>query len=159
MLFLLIIALVLIAIGAVALFFFRSQHITLGSLAGDQIYQDTPSSPGDILYATSVPLSGKPDYIIHDKNGIIPIEVKTGKTPDYPYESHIMQLMAYCLLIEEHYKSRPPGGIIRYQQTGKEFKIAYTKEAEDAVRKLVTEILHKRASGEEPQCTHPEHNS
>jgi CRISPR-associated exonuclease Cas4 len=152
------IAVILIVLGAGAVFLLRSQAISLGSVGKDRIYQDSLSTPGEILFAKTINLSGKPDYIIHNREGIIPIEVKTGKPPEYPYENHIMQLMAYCLLVDEHYKSRPPGGIIRYQQTGREFKIAYTKDAEDAVRKLVKEISEKRASGKEPTCTHPEHN-
>jgi CRISPR-associated exonuclease Cas4 len=159
MLIAIIIALILIILGVGAVVFLRSQSSSLGSVAQNRIYQDSAGTPGEILYATSVNLCGKPDYVIHTKDGIIPIEVKTGKTPDYPYENHIMQLMAYCLLVDEHYKTRPPGGIIRYQQTGKEFKIAYTKEAEDAIRKVVKEISEKRARGDEPTCNHPEHNS
>ena len=60
-------------------------------------------------------LTGKPDYVIkHDDGSLIPVEYKSAKAPNQPYESHIMQLAAYCALIESHFGTRPAYGIIRY---------------------------------------------
>ena len=66
-----------------------------------------------------------------------------------------MQLMAYCLLVEECYGIRPEGGYIRYPK--KEFPIAYTDEARNAVIALVKELTLYKESGKEFTCHHPEH--
>lgn len=135
----------------------KKQSTQFGALSKEQVYHDTKASPGRVLYAKTLELSGKPDYLIKDEGVIIPVEVKTGKTPSSPYVNHTTQLMAYCLLIEENYGVRPTGGYLKYPE--KEFKIAYTKEAENSVRKLVEEIQKAKREGEEQKCNHPEHNS
>ncbi|MDG6221472.1 MAG: Dna2/Cas4 domain-containing protein, partial [Candidatus Thermoplasmatota archaeon] len=71
--------------------------------------------------------------------------------------SHILQLSAYCFLVEEAYKRIPPYGIIRYGQT--EFQIEYTPEMKQMViekanemrEKLVTGDVH-RNHGRESKC-------
>lgn len=147
---------VLLTLGLITLLVIRKQKGKFGVLTKKHIYQDTQLKPGETLYSRTIPLVGKPDYIIKDKNFIIPVEVKTGKTPQSPYLNHTMQLMAYCLLVEENYGVRPPGGYLQYPD--KEFKVAYTKEAEESVREVVEEIKQARASGKEFQCKHPNHN-
>src|SRR5688500_8591495 len=81
--------------------------------SGKTIYQDTQVT-GATLISHKHHLKGRPDLLIKQGNGIIPVEVKTGKTPTRPYDSHVMQLIAYCVLVEETYGARPPYGIIRY---------------------------------------------
>jgi CRISPR/Cas system-associated exonuclease Cas4 (RecB family) len=144
-----------ICIGVIYLIVLKIHQQSFGILAGKRMYQDTVDQPGDILQATSIPLIGKPDYLIHKDGVIIPVEVKTGKTPVAPYDNHTMQLMAYCFLVEETFGIRPPGGYLRYPD--KEFPLQYTPEAEMAVKDLVQEILDKKQTDEEFQCTHTYH--
>jgi CRISPR-associated exonuclease Cas4 len=146
----------IILAGFGLLFLVNRQQQQLGSLTGDLVYTDNETTPGLVLEAKTIPLRGKPDAIRKEQNVYIPVEIKTGKTPNEPYLNHTMQLMAYCLLVDEHYAVRPPGGIIKYPE--KEFKVAYTKEAEDALRSLVKEIVRAKADGKEFQCTHPAHH-
>src|SRR5919204_1185822 len=99
--------LVLLA-GVVLLIVLSRRASRFGSLAGTRIYQDSPTRPGELLFASSLPLCGKPDYLIKTADGIVPVEYKSGKTaPAVPYPSHVFQLIAYCLLVAEHYGSRP----------------------------------------------------
>lgn len=130
---------------------------SFGVLLKKRIYQDTKESPGTLLYAKTLPLCGKPDYLIEENSMIFPVEVKTGKTPSVPYLNHQMQLMAYCLLVEENFHVRPIGGYLRYPN--KEFKIGYTKEAEESVRSIVYEMMEKKQNGKELFCKHQEHNT
>jgi len=154
---LLILALIVISFGAVLLFLLEKQKKGFGALTNTIIYHDTQMSPGQVLYAKSINLKGKPDYLIKKKDNIIPVEVKRGsKTPREAYENHTMQLMAYCLLVEENYHIRPPGGIIKYRE--KEFPIAYTKEAEKYLRLAIQDMTALKQSGIELHCKHPEHN-
>lgn len=151
-----VIAILTLTSGLLLLAFWYLQKQKFRILNGQIIYKDTNQTPGTVLFAKSIALSGKPDYLIKDQNMIFPVEIKTGRAPGEPYENHVMQLMAYCLLVEENYGVRPVGGFLKYP--GKEFKIAYTDEARSSIRELVGEMLLLKHSGKELHCNHPEHN-
>lgn len=106
---------------------------------GEIMYKDTTERPGEILYAKTLPLIGKPDYIIKEKNILIPVELKTGKTPSAPYKSHIAQLFVYCFLIEECYGVIPPYGIIRYPKES--FKVEYNQSFKKDIKQIVNKLL------------------
>jgi CRISPR-associated exonuclease Cas4 len=79
-------------------------------------------------------LSGRPDYVIRmDNEGetLIPVEEKKGRTPRGPLFSHIMQLAAYCLLIEETTGRAPPYGILKYPE--QEHQIEYNEDMKKAL--------------------------
>ena len=57
-------------------------------------------------------LAGKPDYLVRQDGGIVPVEVKTGPERRV-YRSDILQLAAYCLLTEENYADFGGYGILR----------------------------------------------
>lgn len=95
----------------------------LRSDMGEWFPQDEP------LFAPDLQLLGKPDYLVREPNGaIIPVEVKSTRAPDEPYQSHILQLAAYCLLVEQNYGKRPFYGILQYRDRA--FAIDYTTELE-----------------------------
>mgnify|MGYP001560076946 CR=1 FL=1 len=150
------IAIFALVAGLILLGFWFWVQKGFGILKKDRIYADTENKPGEILFSKTLALSGKPDYLIRDGKTVIPVEVKSGRTPNEPYQNHEMQLMAYCFLVEENYGIRPPGGYIKYPH--KEFKVAYTDEAKNAVKELVGEMLLLKHSGKEPKCNHPNHN-
>lgn len=109
----------------------------------------------EILKSSTVNLVGRPaEYRI--LNGVkVPVaEIKTYMSDD-TIEAYTMQLMAYCMLMEESTGIVPPGGILKYMD--KEIKIAYTSEAKRAVVALVREIEYHKASHTEFHCNHPEH--
>lgn len=126
-----------------------------GSLLSEKVYIDTDEAPGPTLYSNTLPLMGRPDYLIKEGDTILPVEVKTGKTPTEPYENHVMQLMAYCYLVEENY-GRPKGGILKYPD--QEFKLVFTDEAKKAVIDTVLEIQNSRETNQEYSCNHKTHN-
>jgi CRISPR-associated exonuclease Cas4 len=76
------------------------------------LYSDlnTPAQP---LFSRRLRLAGKPDYILQKDSHYIPVEVKTGRQP-HPQQSHILQLAAYCQLIEDTAGSFVPEGILVY---------------------------------------------
>jgi CRISPR-associated exonuclease Cas4 len=156
MILLLFTAIFIIIAGAILLIILSKQKKSFGILGEKKrIYVDTETIPGEILYAKSLPLSGKPDSIIKDGKYFIPVEVKTSKTPKDPYLNHTTQLMAYCLLVQETYGTRPPYGYLKYPK--KEYKIEYSKKDEERVRLTVYEILKCKKTNREPQCHHKEH--
>jgi CRISPR-associated exonuclease Cas4 len=101
-----------------------------GLPAGRLVYSDTRAwhQCPEPLYAASVNLSGKPDYLIQKWNYVLPVEVKSSPAPTEPYRSHVLQLAAYCLLVQETYDRRPPYGLIHYQD--RTFSVRYTRRLE-----------------------------
>lgn len=156
------ITLLILCFGIIILWFLRVKEKGFGILSGKRIYVDSDRTSGITLYSETINLAGKPDYIM--KDGSIPVEVKTtSRIPNEPYQNHVMQLMAYCLLVEENYDKAPVGGYLVYMRPGgklpeKEFKILYTPEAKEAIISLAQEITELKISGQELYCHHPEHN-
>jgi CRISPR-associated exonuclease Cas4 len=141
------------------LFFWQSgrQLQAAGLPGGRVIYTDTRSwnKLEKPLFYAALNLTGKPDYLVEQNGKIIPVEVKSGRTPDAPYDSHIYQLASYCLLVEKTYAKRPPYGIIHYE--GRDFAVDYTPELESSLLDLLAEMkrderrkevhrLHEQAS-------------
>ena len=69
---------------------------------------------------------------------IIPVEVKSSRAQHGPYDSHIFQLAAYCLLVERHFRKRPSYGILHYPN--RTFRIDYTDDLESALRHLLADM-------------------
>ena len=126
-----------------ALFFFRRSSVqqkAAGLPGGRIIYTDTHGW-GRVerpLFYAAMELTGKPDYLVRQNGMIIPVEVKSGRAPEAPYDSHIFQLAAYCLLVEKTYDTRPPYGIIHYEN--RDFAIDYTRELENALVDILVDM-------------------
>ena len=67
------------------------------------------------LFSDQYRLTGRPDYLVQGSKGMIPVEVKSSAAPERPYAAHVLQLAAYCLLVEEQEGQAPPYGIIKYR--------------------------------------------
>ena len=61
-------------------------------------------------------LVGRPDALRRRPDGaLVPVELKRRSAPSRgPFPSHVVQLGAYCLLIEEETGRAPPFGVLRY---------------------------------------------
>lgn len=67
---------------------------------GGVFYEDSgPDSP--VLYSATHNLAGKPDYLLSTEDGIVPVEIKPTRRGDRVYRSDLLQLAAYCLLVED----------------------------------------------------------
>jgi len=111
-----------------------------GLPGGRVIYTDTHAW-GKVekpLYHGALGLTGKPDYLIEKNGRYIPVEVKSGRAPQAPYDSHIYQLASYCLLVEKTMGSRPPYGIIHYED--RDFAIDYTPALENSLLDILAEM-------------------
>jgi CRISPR-associated exonuclease Cas4 len=134
-----------------ALLLFRQstrQRQAAGLPGGRIIYTDTRGW-GKLerpLYDHALGLSGKPDYLIQKNGHIIPVEVKSGRAPEAPYDSHIYQLAAYCLLVERTYHKRPPYGVIHY--SNRDFALDYTPELESALLDILADMQRDQAGAE-----------
>jgi len=144
--------LLLLALGALFLWFGRRQAARLGLPAGRVVSIDTSgfTRPERPLYDRDLDLLGRPDYLVETPNGPVPVEVKSGSAPSAPYESHVLQLAAYCRLAEVSRGKRPPHGILKYGD--RTFAVDYTLGLENALLDLVAEM--RRAEGGAPDRSH-----
>lgn len=121
----------LILLAVAAWIWSRYTRQRTGLPKGSVIYTDTGTwFPNERpLYAEDLHLVGKPDYLVEQDDGqIIPVELKSSPAPDEPHEGHVLQLAAYCLLVEENYGVRPTYGILQYRDRA--FAIDYTDDLE-----------------------------
>ncbi|MEM3493487.1 MAG: CRISPR-associated protein Cas4 [Thermoplasmata archaeon] len=98
-------------------------------------------------------LSGTPDFILKTGEFLIPVEIKTGRVPQGPHFSHIMQLIAYCYIMEDVQGKAPPYGILRYGTT--DFEVEYTPELKNLLERKIEEM--RKALGGEIEV-HRNHN-
>ena len=106
---------------------------------GKLVYADTGrwSEVAKPYFSQRYRLTGKPDYLVETDDGLVPVEVKHSAAPPggRAYNSHVMQLAAYCLLVEEAHDETPPYGFIRYADAT--VQIDWT----DDLRELLLETL------------------
>lgn len=121
--------------------FIRRYRIEPGEVA----YADSPRQE-KLLRSKLVPLQGRPDYVVKLNGHHVPVEVKSGRTPPRPYDSHVQQLAAYCYLVAETYGARPPHGVLVYPEH--RFEIAYTGKLEDELLKNILRIQLAQRTGE-----------
>lgn len=79
-------------------------------------YDDaSPGRPVEApLVSHSHRLAGRPDFLLAQRGQIIPVEAKPTRTATTPLPGDVLQLMAYCLLVEDVLGQRPAFGILRY---------------------------------------------
>lgn len=141
----------LLALGLFLLWLARRTRARSGLPHGRVIYTDTGGwgRPERPMFSRHHLLTGKPDYLVTHGEDIIPIEVKSGRAPAQPYPSHVLQLAAYCLLVDEHYRQRPPYGIIKYADRA--FEVDYTPQLEDELLATLERMRFDLAEGEAPR--------
>ena len=84
-------------------------------IPGKPIYWDSGFND-ETFFSERHGLTGKPDYILKtDAGELVPIERKSRElSAAGPYEGEILQLAAYCLLIEEHFETTVHCGQLQY---------------------------------------------
>ena len=142
---------VLLALGLLLLWLSWRGRARSGLPQGRVIYTDTGGwdrleRP---LFSRQFLLTGKPDYLVADGADVIPVEVKSSRAPAQPYPSHILQLAAYCLLVEECYGRRPAYGIVKYADRA--FEVDYTPELEDELLATLEDMRDDLAAGDAPR--------
>jgi CRISPR-associated exonuclease Cas4 len=124
--------------------------LKIGPLTSDE-YGQKLEKP---LISKQYGLIGRPDYLVRTDDGIIPVEIKSARLPSsgQPYDSHVMQLAAYCLLVEDLLDADVSYGIIRYRDA--EISVDYTSELRAELLDLIEEMRTARSSRD----VHRSHN-
>lgn len=124
-----------------------------GLPAGRLVYADASQSdwrpPAKPLYSARYRLVGKPDYLVRTGEGIIPVEVKSAPAPDIPYLGHLLQLAAYCLLVEETTGQTPPHGLLKYADAL--YEIDFTAELRAELLDTLAEMRRARLARNVPR--------
>ena len=143
--------LLLFLIALVLLWQSNRQRKQAGLPGGHVVYTDTRAW-GKVekpLFDQALGLTGKPDYLIEHEGQLIPVEVKTGRTPEAPYDSHIFQVAAYCLLVEKTYGKRPAYGLIHYPH--RDFAVDFTPQLESALLEQLAEMRRDEVRRDVPR--------
>jgi len=130
----------------------RERREALKLQEGRVEYIDTLEKNPELFVSERYGLRGRPDFILEQKGEHIPVEVKTGRTPQGPLFSHILQVAAHCLLIEETHGRPPPYGIVKYPDG--QHQIEYN----DDLRKLVLAKLEGMREARRLGEAHRNHN-
>ena len=147
-----LIALLLTLLGGLLLWLGRRQRQSSGLPAGSVIFRDTEEmeAPERPLRSRRYGLVGRPDYLVQTRERgrryVVPVEVKSRARPAQPYASHILQLAAYCLLVEDNFDAAPPYGLLRYADAT--LQIPYTDELRRRVLDTAGEIRQARRAPE-----------
>ena len=146
------IALLLALLGGLLLWQGGRQRKRSGLPAGSVVYSDTAEwqETEEPLRSRRYGLVGRPDYLVQMRDGgrrfVVPVEVKSRARPARPYDSHILQLAAYCLLVEDIFGAAPPYGLLRYADATLE--IPFTDELRVRVLEAADEIRRARRARE-----------
>jgi len=114
---------------------------------GELVYKDADGQ-SEPLSSSTYPLVGKPDYVVKLPDGRpLPIELKPNvHAVTAPHSNHMIQLAAYCLILEDYFVQAPTHGILRYSD--REFTVEYTPALKKKVIRLLTEMA--RCSEQQP---------
>jgi CRISPR-associated exonuclease Cas4 len=144
-----LIALALALVVLAALLFLLSRRLRQsgGLPHGRVIYSDAGAwqRNDQSLFSARHQLVGKPDYLVRTEQGIVPVEVKSGAAPAQPRPGHVLQLAAYCLLVEEKLGERVSHGIIQYAD--RQFAIDYTPALRSELFNVMDEMRAALAEG------------
>lgn len=148
------IALALVVLAVLLVLCARWLQRRSGLPTGQVIYADTGAWQRNerSLFSPTYRLAGKPDYLVRQGDAIVPVEVKSSRAPAQPWAGHVLQLAAYCLLVEETLGARVTHGILRYAD--KQFVISYTPELKSALLRVLDDMRAALAAGD----AHRDHN-
>ncbi len=124
----------------------KSQGIPDGLI----LYSDlnVPAAP---LFSRRNRLTGKPDYILKDENRYIPVEVKSGKGL-HLHQNHILQLAAYCQILEDTSWEFVPEGILVYNN------VPYTIQFDPRLRFELESVMKTMRASLRRSIVHRNHN-
>ena len=112
---------VALVLGVVSVLLPRRSGIRGRVVASDSVV----SRPSRVLRSARYGIAGKPDYLVQENGRIAPVELKPSRESDSPWLRDVVQLAAYCLLLEETEPRFAGYGYLRYAH--RTFRIDFTE--------------------------------
>ena len=113
------------------------------AVEGTILYVDGENSR--LLRSEKYGLTGRPDYILEVGDELVPVELKTGRKPRGPLFSHVIQVSAYCMLVEDAMNRKVSHGILRYGDV--EHEIDLDDDMRDLVIGKLAEMREESRTG------------
>ena len=111
-------------------------------MVSDDSWQKAPT-----LSSTRLGLVGRCDQILKVGRCYVPVEQKPTSRRLQP--SHVLQVGALCLLVQEEYDIRPPYGLV-VLAGGRQERVLFNNELEQSVLTTMSEMRRAISSGQEP---------
>ncbi|MGQ0714615.1 MAG: CRISPR-associated protein Cas4 [Gemmatimonadaceae bacterium] len=142
----LIVALIAIALvlGIVSVMILRRSGIRGRVVASDSVV----ARPSRVLRSARYGISGKPDYLVQEHGRIAPVELKPARESDSPWLRDIVQLAAYCLLLEETEPRFAGYGYLRYAH--RTFRIDFTERVRNELLRTIAGMRADLAARDVP---------
>ena len=125
----------------------RRQRRRLGLTEGTVVVSDDSWQRAPTLSSTRLGLVGRCDQILKVGHYHVPVEQKPTSRRLQP--SHVLQVGALCLLVQEEYEIRPPYGLV-VLAGGRQERVPFNNELEQAVLTTMSEMRRTISSGQEP---------
>jgi CRISPR-associated exonuclease Cas4 len=125
----------------------RQGRSRLGLDGGVVVAADDSRLRVPTLRSSRLGLVGRPDHLLRSGDALIPVEQKPSARRVQP--SHVMQIAAQCLLVEETYGVRPPFGIV-VLAGGTRAKVSFTPDLERRLLSTIADMRELVASQAEP---------
>ncbi|HEX6535130.1 MAG TPA: Dna2/Cas4 domain-containing protein [Gemmatimonadaceae bacterium] len=110
--------------------------------------------PARVMRSARHGVSGKPDYLVEERGRVVPVELKPARRAEKPWLRDVVQLAAYCLLLEEIEPRFAGYGYLRYAD--RTFRIDFTDTLrEELLRTLAALRADLAAADVEPNHADP----
>lgn len=143
--------LVLLALGMAAYLVLvrwsRDRRVSLGLDTGVIVSADDSMIRAPTLCSERLGLVGRCDHLLRVEGAYVPVEQKPRARR--LQQSHILQVGALCLLIQDIYGVRPPYGVV-VLAGGRRERVTFTDSLERGVLNTMAEMRRMLASGEPP---------
>lgn len=120
-------------------------HARAANLVPGELMDTDLGGHGDLLEDPEWGLTGRPDYTIKTDHGIVPVEVKSSRTPERPHESHVLQLSCYLRLIEASTGKPPQYGLITYPEGT--FRVEWDRDVQRYLKGTLARMAEAEAVG------------
>ncbi len=125
----------------------RSRRLAMGIGEGTIVSADDSVIRAPTLRSERLGLVGRCDHLLRVGDAYVPVEQKPSARR--LQQSHILQVGALCLLVQDVYGARPPYGVIVLAD-GSQQRVTFSEELERGVVRTMAEMRRILATGEPP---------
>jgi CRISPR-associated protein Cas4 len=125
----------------------RRRRVRLGISGGTVVSADDSLLRAPTLRSERLGLVGRCDHLLRVGDAYVPVEQKP--SPRRLQLSHILQVAALCLLVQDMHGVRPPHGVVVLAGGVRE-RVAFSEELERGVLRAMAEMRRVPATGAPP---------